>query len=281
MSKTPKGRQDKLKSRVKDYEALYEETQKHEPKDDQVTINIPITRKLGGRVMEVKGLTKRYGERTVINNLNFEVPPGAVVGVIGPNGAGKTTLLKIIAGQLKADEGSVEIGQTVDLCFVDQDRAALNPKNTVFQEITDGADQIKMGKLSVNSRAYVSKFNFKSTDQQQLVGNLSGGQRNRVQLAKMLRQGGNVLLVDEPTNDLDITTIRVLEESLAHFPGSAIVVSHDRFFLDKIATHILAFDLEANARFWEGNYESYRGRLRKERGDDSDEGRGGKHRRLK
>ena len=281
MSKTPKGRQAKQKARVKEYEALYEETQKHEPKDDQVTINIPITRKLGGRVMEVKNLTKRYGERTVINDLSFEVPPGAVVGVIGPNGAGKTTLLKIIAKQIEADEGTIEVGQTVDLCFVDQDRAELNPNNTVFQEITDGADELKMGKLSVNSRAYVSKFNFKGTDQQQLVGNLSGGQRNRVQLAKMLRQGGNVLLVDEPTNDLDVATIRVLEESLAHFPGSAIVVSHDRFFLDRIATHILAFDLDAKARFWEGNYESYRKRMREERGDDGDEDRGGKHRRLK
>ncbi len=279
IGRNPRGRQAKQKARVKDYERLYEETQKHEKKDDQVTLTIPVPRKLGEKVINVQGLTKRFGDRTVIDDLSFEVPPGAVVGVIGPNGTGKTTLLKIISEQIEADGGTIEIGPTVVICYVDQDRADLDPDKTVFQEITDDADEITLGKIKVNSRAYVSKFNFKGPDQQQLVGNLSGGQRNRVQLAKMLRKGGNVLLVDEPTNDLDITTIRVLEEALEGFAGSAVVVSHDRFFLDRIATHILAFDHDAKARFWEGNYATYRERLREEDGGDSDGP--SKHRRLR
>ena len=279
INKNPKGRQAKQKARVKNYEALYEETQAAEKKDDQVTITIPIPRKLGSKVIQVKNLTKRFGDRTVIDDLTFEVPPGAVVGIIGPNGTGKTTLLKLIAGQYEADGGSIETGPTVALCYVDQDRADLDPEKTVFQEITDGADEIQLGKISVNARAYVSKFNFRKGDQQQKVGTLSGGQRNRVQLAKMLRKGGNVLLVDEPTNDLDVTTIRVLEESLANFAGSALVVSHDRFFLDRVATHILAFDEGARARFFEGNYQAYRARLEEEGDDREDRGKG-KHRRL-
>ena len=278
IGRTPKGRMAKNKARIKDYERLYDEVSKSDKKDDQVSLHIPVTRKLGERVLTVKDLTKKFDDRTVIDDLTFQVPAGAVVGVIGPNGTGKTTLLKIIAGQIEAEEGDVDIGPTVDLCYVDQDRAGLDPDKTVFEEISDGADMIQLGKMEVNSRAYVSKFNFRGPDQQQLVGNLSGGQRNRVQLAKMLRQGGNVLLVDEPTNDLDVATIRVLEEALEGFPGSAIVVSHDRFFLDRICTHILAFSEDAKARFFEGNYQAYLARIEEERGGESESG--GTHRRF-
>ena len=277
IQRNPKGRMAKNKARIKEYERLYEEDQAESKQDDQVTLHIPITRKLGEKVLRVKGITKRFGDRTVIDDLSFEVPAGAIVGVIGPNGTGKTTLLKIIAGRLEADAGEVDIGPSVDLCFVDQDRAELDPNRTVFQEITDDADMLTLGKMEVNARAYVSKFNFRKSDQQQLVGTLSGGQRNRVQLAKMLRQGGNVLLVDEPTNDLDVSTIRVLEEALEGFAGSAVVVSHDRFFLDRVATHILAFSEDATARFFEGNYDAYRQRIAEEGGDLEGPG---KHRRL-
>ena len=221
------------------------------------------------------------GDLKVLTNVTFELPPGAVLGVIGPNGAGKTTLLKIIVGSVKADSGKVELGSTVRPCFVDQDRADLDPAKSVWAEISDGLDELVMGAAKVNSRAYVAKFGFKSSDQQQLVGTLSGGQRNRVQLAKMLRRGGNLLLIDEPTNDLDVATIQVLEDAIEYFPGCAVVVSHDRFFLDKVATHILAFQEDHSWRFWEGNYQSYKERLAAEREDKglAPETRG-THRRL-
>jgi ATP-binding cassette ChvD family protein len=261
--KTPKARTAKSKARLRNFEKMYAESDTRQ--DDAITITIPPGEKLGQFVLSVENLTKRFGDRTVIDGLSFEIPPAAILGVIGPNGTGKTTLLKLISGQLQPDGGRIRLGPTVTPCFVDQDRATLDPTKTVWQEISDGMEELKLGSRTMNSRAYVSKFNFKSSDQQQLVGSLSGGQRNRVQLAKMLRRGGNLLLVDEPTNDLDLSTIQVLEEALEAFPGCAIVVSHDRFFLDRIATHILAFDEGAKARFWEGNYATYRERIEEER----------------
>jgi ATP-binding cassette ChvD family protein len=279
--KSPKARTTKNKARVRNFEQLYEAHLAREKQDDAITLVIPPGDKLGQKVIRVAGLSKTFGERKVLNQVTFELPPGAVLGVIGPNGAGKTTLLKIIAGSVKADEGTVELGPTVRTCFVDQDRAELDPNKSVWAEISEGVDELLVGSQKINSRAYVAKFNFKSADQQQLVGTLSGGQRNRVQMAKMLRRGGNLLLVDEPTNDLDVTTIQVLEDALENFPGCAIVVSHDRFFLDKIATHILAFQEDGSYRFWEGNYESYKERMATEREEAglSPETRG-VHRRL-
>jgi ATP-binding cassette ChvD family protein len=262
--KSAKARTVKNKARIRNFERLYEEQDKIR-NDDPITLKIPAGEKLGQKVLIVRNLTKRFGDRTVLQDLSFEIPPGAVLGVIGPNGSGKTTLLKIVAGLVKPDSGTIELGSTVTPCFVDQDRADLDPDKSVWQEISDGLDELTLGSMKVNSRAYVAKFNFKSSDQQQLVGTLSGGQRNRVQMAKMLRRGGNLLLIDEPTNDLDVTTIQVLEDAIENFPGCAIVVSHDRFFLDKIATHILAFQEDGTWRFWEGNYDTYRERLQEER----------------
>ena len=263
--KTPNARTVKNKARVRNFERLYEEHLAREKNSDAVTLVIPPGDKLGQKVIRVEGLTKSFGDRKVLDGVTFELPPGAVLGVIGPNGAGKTTLLKIIMGAVKPDAGGVVMGPTVRPCFVDQERAELDPNKSVWAEISEGMDELIVGSQRVNSRAYVAKFNFKSSDQQQLVGTLSGGQRNRVQMAKMLRKGGNLLLIDEPTNDLDVTTIQVLEDAIENFPGCAIVVSHDRFFLDKIATHILAFQEDGSYRFWEGNYESYKERMAQER----------------
>ncbi len=261
---SPRARTAKSKARIKNFERLWEQ-QQDEVSDETVTITIPSGGKLGDQVLRVDALVKRFGDRAVLDDLAFELPPGAILGVIGPNGTGKTTLLKLVAGQLEPDAGRIVLGATVEPCYVDQDRADLDPEQTVWQEISDGQDELKLGSRRMNSRAYVANFNFRGTDQQQKVGTLSGGQRNRVQLAKMLRQGGNLLLVDEPTNDLDLGTIRVLEDALAAFPGCAIVVSHDRFFLDRIATHILQFEEGGKARFWEGNYQTYRERVAAER----------------
>jgi sulfate-transporting ATPase len=210
-------------------------------------------------------VSKSLGGKPLIRDLTLSLPPGAILGVIGPNGAGKTTFLKLITGELKPDAGKVETGASVELCYVDQGRETLDPDLTVFQEITGGADQLTLGKRTVNSRAYVSWFNFRGTDQQQKVGELSGGQRNRVQLAKLLRRGGNLLLLDEPTNDLDLQTLRVLEEALQAFPGCAVVVTHDRYFLNRISTHVLAFDGEGGVRFFEGDFTTFEERLEKER----------------
>jgi ATP-binding cassette ChvD family protein len=248
-------RRDKPKARLNAYEALLAEDRN--VKLDQVQIHIPAGPRLGQVVVEAEGLRKAYGERVLIDELSFTLPPAGIVGVIGPNGAGKTTLLRMITGQEQPDGGSLRIGDTVKPAYVDQSRDDLDPAKTVWQEISGGADQIKLGDQTVNSRAYVAGFNFRGTDQQKRVEKLSGGERNRLHLAKLLRSGGNLLLLDEPTNDLDVDTLRALEEALLSFAGGAVVVSHDRWFLDRIATHVLAFEGDSQVRWFEGNFEAY------------------------
>ncbi len=278
---SPRARQSKSKARVTAFHKLQEES--YEKTSDLPALSIPCTTRLGDRVLEVRGVSKKYGDRTVIDDLGFIVPPGGIIGVIGPNGAGKTTLLKMIVGLETADSGTVELGPSVSVIYADQSRQDLAPLNTVYEEISEGYDTFKVGKLEVNSRAYVARFGFTGEDQEKRVGDLSGGQRNRVQMAKMLRRGGNVVLLDEPTNDLDIPTLRLLEDALAAFPGSAVVVSHDRYFLDRVATHILAFDSEGHARFFEGSYQAYADRIREERVErgESAEEKKGTHRRFR
>ncbi len=248
-------RRNKPKARLNAYEALL--AQDRNVKLDQVQIHIPAGPRLGGVVLEANNLNKSFGDRLLIDDLSFTLPPGGIVGVIGPNGAGKTTLVRMITGQEQPDSGTLKLGETVELAYVDQSRDALDPDKTVWQEISGGEDQIKLGDRTVNSRAYVSGFNFKGSDQQQKVGKLSGGERNRLHLAKLLKTGGNLLLLDEPTNDLDVDTLRALEEALLAFAGCAVVVSHDRWFLDRIATHVLAFEGESQTRWFEGNFEAY------------------------
>jgi energy-dependent translational throttle protein EttA len=248
-------RRNKPKARLNAYEALL--AQDRNVKLDQVQIHIPAGPRLGGVVVEAAGLRKAYGDRVLIDDLSFNLPPGGIVGVIGPNGAGKTTLLRIITGQEQPDGGSFKLGDTVELAYVDQSRDALDPDKTVWQEISGGDDQIKLGERTVNSRAYVAGFNFKGSDQQKKVAKLSGGERNRLHLAKLLKTGGNLLLLDEPTNDLDVDTLRALEEALLTFAGCAVVVSHDRWFLDRISTHVLAFEGDSQVRWFEGNFEAY------------------------
>ena len=264
MRQSPRARVAKNKARISNYERLA--SHEAEMREDAIELVIPHGQRLGDRVISFTGVSKSYGERQVIKDLSFEIRPGAVVGVIGPNGAGKTTVLRMIAGQQQPDEGTISIGQTVELCYVDQLRDDLDPERTVFEEITGGQDLLLVGKKEVNARAYVARFNFRGTDQQKKVGTCSGGQRNRIQMAKMLRRGGNVMLLDEPTNDLDVETLRVLEEALQEFPGCAVVVSHDRWFLNRLATHILAFEEDGNVRLFEGDYEAYSQRLVEERG---------------
>ena len=225
------------------------------PTDTQIVI--PHGERLGNVVIEVEGLSKGYGDRLLIDDLEFKLPPGGIVGVIGPNGAGKTTLFRMITGQEKPDAGTIRVGETVKLGYVDQSRDTLDPAKTVWEEISGGAEVVKLGKLEVNTRAYCSSFNFRGGDQQQKVGNLSGGQRNRVHLAKMLKTGGNVLLLDEPTNDLDTETLAALEDALENFAGCAVIISHDRMFLDRLATHILAFEGDSHVEWFEGNFEDY------------------------
>ena len=252
---SPKARQTKSKARIKAYEELVEQSQNRKPTDTQIVI--PASERLGNVVIEVEGLNKGFDDELLIENLSFKLPPGGIVGVIGPNGAGKTTLFKMFTGQEKPDAGSVRIGETARLGYVDQSRDALNPNKTVWEEISGGAEVIKLGKHEVNSRAYCSSFNFRGGDQQQKVGNLSGGQRNRVHLAKMLKGGGNVLLLDEPTNDLDTETLSALEDALEAYAGCAVIISHDRMFLDRMATHMLAFEGDAHVEWFEGNFEEY------------------------
>ncbi len=250
-------RRNKPKARLNAYEQLLAEDAAAAQRLDQVQIHIPAGPRLGDVVLQAEHLRKAYGDRVLIDDLSFNLPRGGIVGVIGPNGAGKTTLMRMITGQESPDSGTVRLGDTVELAYVDQSRADLAADKTVWQEISGGVDQIALGKRSVNSRAYVAGFNFKGTDQQKKVGKLSGGERNRLHLAKLLRSGGNLLLLDEPTNDLDTDTLRALEEALLTFAGCAMIVSHDRWFLDRIATHILAFEGDSQVRWFEGNFEAY------------------------
>jgi ATP-binding cassette ChvD family protein len=251
----PKGRRTKSRARLNRYEALLAE--ERNAKVEDVQIHIPAGQRLGGSVIEAEGLRKGFGDRLLIEDLSFSLPPAGIVGVIGPNGAGKTTLFRMLVGEEQPDAGALKLGSTVDLAYVDQSRDALAPDKTVWEEISDGYEHIKLGEREVQSRAYVAGFNFKGSDQQRKVGVLSGGERNRVHLAKLLRRGGNVLLLDEPTNDLDVDTLRALEEALLAFPGCAVVISHDRWFLDRVATHVLAFEGDSQVTWFEGNFEAY------------------------
>lgn len=251
---SPKARHAKGKARINSYEAMLQ--QESEKRREDLEIHIPPGPRLGNVVIEADGVSKAYGDRLLIDDLSFKLPPGGIVGVIGPNGAGKTTLFRMITGQEKPDSGSFRIGETVVLAYVDQNRA-LNPDKSIWEEISGGTDLLKLGSRDVNSRAYVAKFNFSGSDQQKKVGMLSGGERNRVHLAKMLKEGANVILLDEPTNDLDVNTLRALEEALENFAGCAVVISHDRWFLDRIATHMLAFEGDSKVAWFEGNYSEY------------------------
>ncbi|MCM2449488.1 energy-dependent translational throttle protein EttA [Agrobacterium vitis] len=255
IASSPKARQAKSKARIKSYEQLVEAAEKQRPGDAQIII--PVSERLGQVVIELDGISKSYGARLLIDNLSLKLPPGGIVGVIGPNGAGKTTLFRMITGQETPDSGSVKVGDSVQLGYVDQSRDTLAADKTVWEEVSGGAEIIKLGKFDMNSRAYCGAFNFKGGDQQQKVGNLSGGQRNRVHLAKMLKAGGNVLLLDEPTNDLDTETLGALENALESFAGCAIIISHDRMFLDRLATHILAFEGDSHVEWFEGNFVDY------------------------
>ena len=265
--KNPKARQAKSKARINAYEELLAESGKD--KISQAHITIPMTERLGDLVVEAKNISKAFGEKLLIDNLSFKVPKGAIVGIIGPNGAGKTTLFKMIAGEEKPDSGEIRIGDTVDLGYVNQSRDELDPNKTVWEEISDGLDMIELGKKTVPSRAYVGQFNFKGSDQQKKVGQLSGGERNRVHLAKMLRKGANVILLDEPTNDLDVDTLRSLEEGIMEYPGCVFVTSHDRWFLDRLATHILAYEGDSQVVWFEGNFEEYEADKRRRLGEEA------------
>jgi ATP-binding cassette ChvD family protein len=267
----PKARQAKGKARLNAYDKLRSEAEEAERGPDKLQIQIPPGPRLGDQVVEVAGLSKGFGDRLLIDDLSFSLPPAGIVGIIGPNGAGKTTLFRMLTGDEKPDEGSITIGSSVELAYVDQSRDSLDAERTVYDEITDGQDLLKVGNREVNGRAYVASFNFKGSDQQKKVGLLSGGERNRVHLAKMLRRGGNVLLLDEPTNDLDVDTLRALEDALEAFPGCAVVISHDRWFLDRIATHILAFEGDSQVRWFEGNFSEYEAWRHKELGAAADQ----------
>jgi ATP-binding cassette ChvD family protein len=267
ISSTPKARQAKSKARYERYDELLKIANAKTNTVAQITI--PVAERLGQNVVDFEGLTKGFGDNLLIDNLSFKLPPGGIVGVIGPNGAGKTTLFRMITGQDKPDKGSIKIGESVALGYVDQSRDALDGKKTIWEEISEGNDLILVGKKEVNSRAYVSLFNFKGADQQKKVGTLSGGERNRVHLAKMLRRGANLLLLDEPTNDLDVDTLRALEEALEDFAGCAVIISHDRWFLDRIATHILAFEGDSHVEWFEGNFQDYEADKMRRLGQDS------------
>ena len=267
----PRARQAKGKARLAAYEKLQAEAEAAERGPDRLQIHIPPGPHLGDQVIEVKGLSKGYGERLLIDDLSFSLPRAGIVGIIGPNGAGKTTLFRMLTGAEKPDAGTITVGSSVDMAYVDQSRDSLAADKTVYEEITDGQDLLKVGTREVNGRAYVASFNFRGSDQQKPVGVLSGGERNRVHLAKMLRRGGNVLLLDEPTNDLDVDTLRALEDALEAYPGCAVVISHDRWFLDRIATHILAFEGDSQVRWFEGNFSEYEAWRHKELGAEADQ----------
>jgi ATP-binding cassette ChvD family protein len=265
---TPAARQTKSKARVRKFEELQNAQDSRQVGKAQIVIQVP--ERLGGKVIEAKGITKAYGDKLLFENLSFMLPPGGIVGVIGPNGAGKSTLFKILTGKETPDSGTVEIGSTVRLGFVDQSRDHLDPKKNVWEEISDGLDYMKVNGQDMSTRAYVGAFNFKGADQQKNVGKLSGGERNRVHMAKMLKAGGNVLLLDEPTNDLDVETLAALEDAIENFAGCAVVISHDRFFLDRLATHILAFEGDSHVEWFEGNFEAYEEDKRRRLGDAAD-----------
>ena len=265
----PKARQAKSKARLQRFEEL--QSQEFQKRNETNEIYIPPGERLGDLVIEANGLRKAFGDRLLFDNLSFSLPRGGIVGIIGPNGAGKTTLFRMLTGHEKPDAGEVRMGPSVKVAYVDQSRDTLDPKKTVWNEISDGLDMIRVGNYETPSRGYVGRFNFKGGQQQQVIGELSGGERNRVHLAKVLKAGGNVLLLDEPTNDLDVETLRALEEGLLAFPGCAVVISHDRWFLDRIATHILAFESNSDVVWFEGNYQDYVVDLRKRKGDDADQ----------
>ncbi|HET9690913.1 MAG TPA: energy-dependent translational throttle protein EttA [Acidimicrobiales bacterium] len=268
---SPRARQSKGKARITSYNQLVAEAESADARPDKLEIQIPPGPRLGDVVVDAEGIVKGFGDRLLIDGLSYLLPPGGIVGVIGPNGAGKTTLFRMIVGEEKPDAGSLTVGSTVQLAYVDQSRDALDPAKTVYEEITGGVDRIVVGTRELHGRAYVSSFGFKGSDQQKLVGTLSGGERNRVQLAKVLKSGGNVLLLDEPTNDLDVDTLRALEEALLGFPGCAVVISHDRWFLDRIATHVLAFEGDSEVRWFEGNFSDYEADRKKRLGVDADQ----------
>jgi ATP-binding cassette ChvD family protein len=267
----PKARHAKGKARISAYNELVAEAEAAERRPDKLEITIPPGPRLGDRVVDADRLVKGFGDRLLIDELSFLLPPGSIVGVIGPNGAGKTTLFRMIVGEDKPDSGALSIGSTVELAWVEQSRDALDPDATVFDEITGGVERIVVGNRELHARAYVSSFGFRGSDQQKKVGELSGGERNRVQLAKVLKSGGNVLLLDEPTNDLDVDTLRALEEALLGFPGCAVVISHDRWFLDRISTHVLAFEGESVVRLFEGNFSDYAAEPHRRLGSDADQ----------
>jgi sulfate-transporting ATPase len=267
ISMSPRARQAKSKARINAYEKLLEESQ--EKHVDRTDIRIPFSRRLGNKVVEMKGVSKGYGDRLLFEDLSFMLPPGGIVGVIGPNGAGKTTLFRLITGDEKPDAGTIVRGDTVDIAHVDQSRDALDPEKTIYEEISGGAETLNLGGVEMSARAYVGRFNFTGADQQKKVGVLSGGERNRVHLAKLIKRGGNLLLLDEPTNDLDVDTLRHLEEALLEFPGCAVIISHDRWFLDRIATHILAFEGDSKVTWFEGNFADYEADRKRRLGDDA------------
>ncbi|MCU4183812.1 energy-dependent translational throttle protein EttA [Acidiferrimicrobium sp. IK] len=267
---SPRARQSKGQARINSYNQLVAEAEAAEKRADKLEISIPPGPRLGDQVVEADHIVKGFGDRLLIDGLSYLLPPGGIVGVIGPNGAGKTTMFRMIVGDEKPDAGSLTVGSTVALAYVDQSRDQLDAAKTVYEEITDGVDRIVVGNRELHGRAYVSSFGFKGSDQQKLVGTLSGGERNRVQLAKVLKSGGNVLLLDEPTNDLDVDTLRALEDALLAFPGCAVVISHDRWFLDRIATHVLAFEGDSEVRWFEGNFSDYEADRHKRLGTDAD-----------
>jgi len=275
---SPKARQAKSKARVSAYEKLAAE--QAAVRDSEVEIFIPASRALGDQVIDVENISKAFGDKLLFENLSFRLPPGGIVGIIGPNGAGKTTLFRMLVGQEKPDSGAIKVGATVDIGYVDQNRDALDPNKTVFEEISGGHDTIDLGKRTVNARSYVAKFNFMGPDQQKKVGTLSGGERNRVHLAKLLRGGANLLLLDEPTNDLDVDTLRSLEEGIASFAGSVVVITHDRWFLDRLATHIIAFEGDGYVHVCEGNFEVYERSRRERQGIAADEPHRFRHKKL-
>jgi len=268
---SPKARQAKGKARLSAYEKLRSEAEAADRGPSKLEITIPSGTRLGDTVIEVEHLKKAFGDRLLIEDLTFSLPPAGIVGIIGPNGAGKTTLFRMLTGQEPPDSGTIKVGDTVQLAYVDQSRDSLNDDATVYEEITDNIEHLKIGNREINGRAYVASFNFKGSDQQKRVGDLSGGERNRVHLAKLLKTGGNVLLLDEPTNDLDVDTLRALEDALEAFPGCAVVISHDRWFLDRIATHVLAFEGDSQVRWFEGNFSEYESWRKKEMGSAADQ----------